>query len=172
MIVRNATIEEFDKVVDFYDNIIDDMQGSKYHPMWQKRIYPTLDFLKESIANGQLYIQIVNGNIVGCMVMNNFGNGYDTVSWSIQLDDEFVNVIHALGISVKEQGKGYAKALVQESVKIAKNNGARVIRLDVLAPNLPAHELYKKCGFELRETKDLFYEDTGWTQFMLYELVL
>ncbi len=42
MIVRNATIEEFDKVVDFYDNIIDDMQGSKYHPMWQKRIYPIM----------------------------------------------------------------------------------------------------------------------------------
>lgn len=79
MIVRNATIEEFDKVVDFYDNIIDDMQGSKYHPMWQKRIYPTLAFIKESIANRQLYIQFVNDNIVGCMVMNNFGNGYDTV---------------------------------------------------------------------------------------------
>lgn len=172
MIIREAAFDEFNQVVAFYDSIIDDMQGSKYHPMWQKRIYPTLNFLRESIKNGQLYIQIVNNNIVGCMVMNNFGNGYDTVPWSISVENEFVNVIHALGISVKEQGKGYAKALVEESIKIAKKHNAKVIRLDVLAPNIPAHELYKKCGFQLRETKDLFYEDTGWTQFMLYELVL
>lgn len=48
MEIKAAELKDFDRVVEFYDNIIDEMEGAKYHPLWQKRIYPTLDFLKES----------------------------------------------------------------------------------------------------------------------------
>ena len=170
MEIRLADIDEFNKVVAFYDKIIDDMQGMKYHPLWQKRIYPTLDFLKESIENQQLFIQIVNDNIIGAMVINHYGNGYDTVNWAVKADADDVDIIHALGIQVSSQGQGFATKLVEYAIKSAITNNRKAIRLDVLAPNLPAHELYKKNGFQLIETKELFYEDTGWTKFMLYEL--
>lgn len=172
MEIRLADIDEFDKVVEFYNNIIDDMQGMKYHPLWQKRIYPTLGFLKESIGNKQLYIQIVDGNIIGAMVINHYGNGYDTVKWTIDAKNDEVDIVHALGVKVSLQGKGFASALVKKAIEIAKKNHRKAIRLDVLEPNLPAHELYKKHGFNLCEAKELYYEDTGWTKFMLYELVL
>lgn len=172
MEIRAANINEYDDVIKFYDDIIDGMQDHKYHPMWQKRVYPTLDFLKESIANKQLYIQIVDANIVGAMVINHYGNGYDTVKWSVDAKDDEIDIIHALGVAVKLQGQGYATKLVEKAIELAKENKRKAVRLDVLAPNLPAHELYKKQGFQLAETKELFYEDTGWTKFMLYEFVL
>lgn len=172
MEIRLAEIEEFIKVVEFYDKIIDDMQGMKYHPLWQKRIYPTLDFLKESIQNKQLYIQIFNDNIIGAMVINHYGNGYDNVDWSVKAENNEVDIIHALGVQVSSQRHGCASKLVKHAIKLAKENKRKAIRLDVLAPNLPAHELYKRNGFQLRETKELYYEDTGWMKFMLYELIL
>lgn len=172
MEIRQADIDEYNEVVQFYDDIIDGMQGHKYHPMWQKRVYPTLEFLKDSLNKRQLYIQIVDGKIIGAMVINHYGNGYDTVKWSVDAQNDEVDIIHTLGISVNLQGKGYASKLVEKAIMVAKENRRKTVRLDVLAPNLPAHELYKKHGFKLAETKELFYEDTGWTKFMLYELVL
>lgn len=172
MEIRLAKPEEFARVVQFYDTIIDEMQGMEYHPMWQKRIYPTLDFLKTSIDNEQLFIQLLDNEIIGAMVINHFGNGYDTVKWAVDAANAEVDIIHALGVKVALQGHGYATRLVEAAIELAKENKRKAIRLDVLAPNLPAHELYKKQGFLLRETKELFYEDTGWTKFMLYELVL
>lgn len=172
MNIKTAETGDFDRVVEFYDNIIDDMQGLQYHPLWQKRIYPTLEFIRQSIENRQLFIQLENGDIIGCMVINHYGNGYDTVKWAVNAQTNEVDIIHALGVKVAQQGHSYASELVKKAIEMARTNNRKAIRLDVLEPNLPAHELYKKHGFQLREVKDLYYEDTGWTKFMLYELVL
>ena len=172
MNIKPAEASDFDRVVEFYDNIIDEMQGLQYHPMWQKRIYPTLDFIQKSIEAHQLFIQLDNDNIIGCMVINHYGNGYDDVKWAINAANDEVDIIHALGVKVAQQGKGYASKLVKKAIDMAMKNHHKAIRLDVLEPNLPAHSLYKKHGFQLRESKELYYEDTGWTKFMLYELVL
>lgn len=172
MIIRPAEANDFARIVEFYDNIIDEMQGLKYHPMWQKRVYPTLDFLKESIEKQELYVLFLEDEIVGTMVINHYGNGYDTVKWAVDVPNTEVDIIHALGVKVALQGQGLASALVKKAIELAKANNRKALRLDVLEPNLPAHKLYLKHGFELRETKELFYEDTGWTKFMLYELVL
>lgn len=48
----------------------------------------------------------------------------------------------------------------------------KAIRLDVLGGNIPASKLYESMGFKYIETLKLFYEDTGLTDFLLYELVL
>lgn len=46
---------------------------------------------------------------------------------------------------------------------VARDRQQKVIRLDVLKGNLPAKKLY---------TLPMCYEDTGWTDYELYELVL
>ena len=50
--------------------------------------------------------------------------------------------------------------------------GSQALRLDVLGTNLPAQKLYTAMGFQYRTTLKLFYEDTGTTDYLLYELVL
>ena len=42
----------------------------------------------------------------------------------------------------------------------------------MLGGNLPAEKLYTAAGFQYRGTIKLFYEDTGLTDFLLYELPL
>ena len=48
----------------------------------------------------------------------------------------------------------------------------RAITLALLGGNLPAQRLYEGLGFAYMGTVPLFYEDTGWTDFLLYEYVL
>ena len=45
----------------------------------------------------------------------------------------------------------------------------KAIRLDVLKGNLPAEKLYTGLGFKYLHTLKMFYEDTGWTDYELYE---
>ncbi|MEF2647863.1 MAG: hypothetical protein ACLRRN_03680 [Oscillospiraceae bacterium] len=50
--------------------------------------------------------------------------------------------------------------------------GCRALRLDVLGGNVPAERLYAVQGFARRGTVRMFYDDTGWTDYGLYEYLL
>lgn len=54
----------------------------------------------------------------------------------------------------------------------ARNNQQKAIRLDVLGGNVPAEKFYTQIGFQYMDTLQMYYEDTGWTEYRLYEYVL
>ena len=62
--------------------------------------------------------------------------------------------------------------MVREAIRTAGENGQKAVRLDVLGTNIPAQKLYSSMGFQYRDTIQLFYEDTGLTDYMLYEYLL
>jgi ribosomal protein S18 acetylase RimI-like enzyme len=61
---------------------------------------------------------------------------------------------------------------VQFAIDYASANNCKVIRLDVLNGNRNAERLYRSMGFQYVHTLPMFYEDTGWTNFDLYEYLL
>lgn len=54
----------------------------------------------------------------------------------------------------------------------ARQTGMHLMRLDVLKGNLPAEKLYPACGFRCVDTVTMYYGDTGWTDFEMYEYVV
>ena len=48
----------------------------------------------------------------------------------------------------------------------------KAIRLDIIEGNLPAEKAYTKFGFSYRETVKMFYDDTGWMDFKLFEYII
>ena len=143
-IIRAAGVQ-FEAVRGFYHSMIDAMAGSTVYVGWKKDIYPAPEFLKNAIESGELYL-------------------------AAELSE--VMVIHALGVHPAYSGKGYAKALVRKAIELAREGGIKAIRLDVLEGNTPAEQLYLGFGFQYMTTLRMYYEDTGWTNFRLYELVL
>lgn len=173
MNIISATEDQFQSVRSFYHSMIDALAGSTVYVGWKKDIYPAPEFLSEATKKGELYLVLVEGQIAGAMVFNHdYNEGYRAFRWQTEADDSEVMVIHALGVHPDYAGRGYAKALVQKAIDLAAEGGMKAIRLDVLEGNTPAEELYKGFGFQYMTTVPMFYEDTGWKNFMLYEYVI
>ena len=62
--------------------------------------------------------------------------------------------------------------MMEEVISLAMEKGKKAIRLDTLASNIPAQHMYEKLGLEYRGKQNLYAENTGWTDFLYYELPL
>ena len=171
--IRIANKTEYDTVRSFYHSLIDAIQTAEYKPCWEKDIYPSPEFLQSSIENGELYIGKSDGKIASCMVLNHqYNEGYKNINWSVNVDDDNLLVIHALGVHPIFSGQGIAKEMVKKAIQTAEENGIKTIRLDVREGNLPAEKVYKKMGFHYVDSRKMYYEDTGWTNFLLFEYMV
>ena len=108
-------------------------------------------------------------------VIDAVGGADDSVAWKKDIypaPETEVTVIHALAIRPTCWRKGYAKQLVRFAIDYARDHHQKVIRLDVLKGNRNAGKLYAGMGFRYLHTLPMFYEDTGWADFDLYEYPL
>lgn len=171
--IRTARTDEYEAVKEFYYRLIDEMQGTPYHPKWQKGVYPSEEDLRAALERGELYLLTDGNRILSAMRVNHSATeGYDQVSWGVDAQPEEITLIHLLGVSASAQGRGLAKEMVRFVIEKARSERQKAVRLDVLAGNLPAFRLYDSLGFRRAGDVKLFYEDTGITDFTLYEYIL
>lgn len=173
MLFKKAQESDFRIIRDFYWDLIDEMEAENDKIGWKKGIYPTDSFLKQSLSNGELYLLTDGDNLCACVILNSAANeGYEGVPWSIECENKDVLIPHALAVSPKIQGQGIGAQLVNEIISAARSENKKAIRLDILGTNTAAERLYTKCGFRFVQAKQLFYEDTGQTEYKMYELNL
>ena len=158
MQIVKADTKDYPAVREFYYALTDEMEQAEFTPGWIRDIYPTQEYLKDSIRKGELYIGRCGEEIAACMVVNHdYNEAYRQVKWSVRR---------------KFSGRGLAKQLVQEVIDMAENSGIRTIRLDVLKGNLPAEKVYLKMGFRYVDTLPMYYEDTGITDYKAFERLI
>ena len=171
--IRPATENEYPAVREFYHSLIDAMENAEFSPGWKKDVYPAPEFLSDSIKHDELYIGVIDEAIVSSMVLNHECNdGYKKIKWSVNVEADEVLVIHALGVAPKFGKRGIAKDMVRKALDTARRRHIKVLRLDVLQGNMPAVKAYTKIGFQYMGTVQMFYEDTGWENFEMFECVL
>lgn len=164
---------DYGGVKEFYDSLIDAMEDAPFKPGWKKDVYPTREMLLEAIESGELYIGEEDGKMASCMIADHrYNDAYREIPWSVDASDDELLVIHALGVHPAFSGRGIAKKMVEKTIELARDNGIRTIRLDVLEGNLPAEKAYTKMGFRYLDTIRMFYEDTGWTDFKTFEFIV
>ena len=172
-VIRAAENREYEKVLGFYDDLIDAMQGAEYAPGWEKGVYPAPDFLRRSIEHGELFLAEEEGILCAAMVVNHeYNESYRKIRFSLEVSDAELWVIHALGVHPRFARRGIAGELVRFVIARAEEEGIRTVRLDVLEGNLPAERTYPPLGFRYLDTIQMFYEDTGWTGFKVYEYIV
>lgn len=168
-----AEENEYGMVKAFYHSLIDAMQDSEYRLGWEKGVYPSNDYLKASICRKELFIMTEDARIFSAMIVNHeYNESYEKAKWPTDAKPEEITVIHALGVHPDFGKKGIAKEMVAKVISLAREQAQKVIRLDVLAGNTPAERLYMHMGFQHVDNIRMYYEDTGWTDFKLYEYVM
>lgn len=170
MKARTATKENFSAVKKFYWDLIADMAEQVDVIGWKQGIYPTDEYLHASIAAQNLIVFEDNQELLACVIVNSSTNeGYQGTAWPTSCRDEEVLIPHALGVKSSCQGKGIGRLVVQYLIDKGAKEGKKALRLDILKGNTAAETLYKKMGFVFVEEKVMFYEDTGWTEYQLFE---
>lgn len=168
--LEKATLEDFDAVIAFYDQVIDHTPEIELHARWKKEAHPTKKGLKAYIQEGSLYLYREEGAIIGAMALPMYqGEDYHAVDWSVKLPDDQVASLHILGVRPDRQGKGIASEMVRGAIELAKSNGKKAVRLDTLDCNTPAQRLYQSLGFEYRGKQHLYAENTAWIDFFFFE---
>ena len=171
MLFQKAVPGDFAAVQGFYWHLIDAMPQSTIG--WKKGVYPTDEFLLKSLARGELYTLSDGETLCGCVILSGECNeGYAGVPWTRELVPEEILVPHALAVDPAMQGRGCGKTLVREMLALARRKGKKAVRLDILSGNDAAERLYTGAGFRFVQAKPMYYEDTGWTEYKMFELDL
>lgn len=173
---QKASEADFCTIQKFYGDVIDNIHRYNVNNEnlgWEKGIYPSDDFIQSSLIKGELYTLTEKDTLFACVILNSEHNeGYDNCVWSITCDPDAVLTPHALAVNPKLQGNGIGKVVVENILNIARTEHKKAVRLDALSACKPAERLYISCGFKFVEAKEMYYEDTGWTEYKMFELNL
>ena len=173
MIWQVEPVESFQEVRDFYWRLIDDMAAVNDRIGWKKGVYPSDDSLTESLEKGELYSLREEGQLLGAVILNShFNEGYKGLPWSRELSADDILIPHALAVTSERQNQGIGRKLMDHVLKRARDMGKKSVRLDILGTNGQAESLYRSEGFSFVAARNMYYPDTGWTEYKMFELDL
>ena len=171
MKLDKATIKDFESIIKFYDDVILRTPEMETYARWKKGQHPTEEGIKAYIEEGSMYLYKMNDTIVGAMAVTMYqGDDYHAIEWAKHVEDNEASVIHILAVNPDYQGTGVGAEMIREAINLSADSGMKSIRLDALASNTPAHKIYRRIGFEYRGKQHLYAENTGWTDFLFFEL--
>lgn len=131
--------------------------------------YPNPAAFENDVKRNELYVLEINKAIIGCVVISTFKDDeYIPIQWLTK--NENCVYIHRLAVHPNQQGKGYAKLLMDFSEAFAIENGYASIRLDTFSRNHRNQKFY-----ELRNYKRLgsiYFPKQSEYPFYCYELIL
>lgn len=164
--------EHLNMVSDLYGRVVQHLEETVNYPKWSEA-YPCRESVREAIEQGGQYACVENGRVVGAFVLNdNPGGDYAAGDWQTALEQGAYLVIHTLAVEPSAGRRGVGGYMVDCCIEIARREGYRAIRLDVVPGNVPAQRLYQGKGFTYAGKKDLLRNIKEIPLFELYELNL
>ena len=171
--IRIATENDIDEIECLYNDLSDYLAEHENGPRWKKGVYPLCEQAEDALAEGTLYVAVVDGKIAGTVVYSHEQDDvYKEIAWQIEFDVPVI-IICKLAVHPDYFGCGVGKSLLDYAVILGKQQGIKAIRLDTYEENLPAARLYEKCGFKYMGLLDLGLEEIyGLKWYKVYEKVV
>ena len=145
MKIRLATENDLNEINKLFKEVEKDLNNKKIDMLWGE-FYPFCEF-NADILNKNMYILEKNDEIIGSFSLNNYDVlDYKNINWASR-NKKFI-YLNRLVVLPSEQGKGYAKKMIQFIEEYARKNKFDVIRLTVYCENIFAIGLYEKLGFK------------------------
>ena len=171
--MRKCEPKDLAEILDFYQMVINETEDLATYARWIYGKRPSEEMIKDYIEQGNMYCIVMDGNIVASVAVTlSQGEEYHDIDWQIHLQDDEVATVHLLAVDPHKQKRGLAKTVMNEVIDLAKGHGKKAVRLDALDCNTPAHSLYETMGFQKRDIRRWYAENTGWIDFFLFEYLL
>lgn len=168
-----AAKEDLDRIRDFYIYVIENTQTMKEHCRWIYGLHPDDEMISGYIGSGDMYYSEKDGRIVAVIALTKKQEEeYHGVPWQKELPDGEVAVAHIMCCDPALKRQGLAKDLMQSACELCRGLGKKALRFDALASNISAQALYDSLGYKRIAEKRLYACNIGWTDFILYEMLL
>ena len=143
MNLRLANINDLPQLKDVFEKIIHNMNKNNIQ-IWDE-IYPC-EFFSDDIENNRLYVLVEDNEIVSAFALCDSNAGEDYVKWESKHDKALY--IDRFGVNVNYMRKGIGSIALKGAIELARDKGAKYLRLFVVDINEPAINLYIKNGFK------------------------
>ena len=150
--IRLANIYDLAELKTMYDKIVVNMYKNSIN-MWND-VYPYICF-EERINNKNLYVMIYENEIIASFSLVNSIEDAKDFKWS----GDKALYLGTVGVNIEFLKQGIGQLVIENSEEIAKSKGFNYLRLDVNKINIPAINLYKKCGFKQVEGESRFFSE-------------
>lgn len=162
-----------------YRQILAHLGATVDFPHWHSENHPSPEQVQRWVDLGTLFLAVTpvvdpaEERIAGAVVLDHEApEAYQAASWAVPASRGEVLLVHALGVSPDHLRQGVARLLIAGALEVARQKDCRTVRLDVYVENLPARELYARCGFTDLGLHTVRYEGTDLSQFHLFERLL
>lgn len=138
---------------------------------WQND-YPNQAVITADIADGNCYISVENGLVLGVVVLLfEPEECYENIMGGEWLTNgEPYGVFHRLAVRDVARNKGVAGRLIEKCRQLCLERGVKSLRADTHRGNLPMQEFLLKSGFQYCGLVDLGRPGQGDTIRMAYEI--
>ena len=127
------------KVYDAFERLLPQLSSSAKIPTWEE--LEDLINSKAGIVLAAVDDEDPEGTILGTMTLVVFRIPTGVRAW-----------VEDVVVDKEARGKGIGEKLIRTSIEREKAEGAKTIDLTSRPSRVEAHRLYKRCGFEMRET--------------------
>lgn len=111
-------------------------------------VYPNPQVFEQDIKDGQLWVAELDNEIAGVTAITT--EQYPEYAQAgVDINEEAI-VTHRLAVSPRFQGRGIAKALMQQAEVVAQQRGIPLLRVDTNSQNLATQKLFPKMGYEYK----------------------
>ncbi len=139
MIKIYEVTEMSQKVYDAFERLIPQLSTSAKIPTWDE--LEDLIKSKAGIVLAAFDDEDPEEKILGTMTLVVFRIPTGVRAW-----------VEDVVVGTESRGKGIGEKLIRASIARAEAEGAKTIDLTSRPTRVEAHRLYKRCGFEMRET--------------------
>ena len=118
---------------------------------WQdKDNYPHLEAIMADINRNEMYVNIKNNEIVGCIVLSSKKEeAYEGIYDGNWITEGPYMVIHRIAVRKDFYRKGIAKEMINEVIKVAKEKNAKSIKVDTKIENIRMISLLQYFNFKI-----------------------
>ncbi len=164
-----ARLDHLDPLSNLIERVINSLMGQGIF-QWDAT-YPNRAFLCQAISDGNLFVYVDDGNLIGCVVLDEWqAPEWSGIEWEVS--ESPVLVIHALAIEPLWQGRGCGSALLQACERLAVENGYGCIRLDTFKGNAAAKQFYERHGYQYRGAVQYRSKPIGHQTYLCYEKII
>jgi GNAT superfamily N-acetyltransferase len=143
VIIRQGNTDDVASVMELVKRVVPVMRAAG-NLQWDDS-YPNAEVFLRDVELGQMWLAEIDGVIAGVAALTRDNEAeYAQVGWDLA---EPAIVVHRVAVDPAFQGKGIAKALMQQAEIVARERGIRVLHVDTSAQNQVTQRLFPKLGY-------------------------